>query len=269
MDNYTKPEVVLASFPRSGNTYLRNVLLDVYDIFSWNNIEKFNQAQEKAEVLEERHKQRNQEGTPPERLKELRHELLFPVVKTHEIPGNILPLCSPDARIIYLMRDGRDALVSIAHHRKDIIAPGSDFLINLEQAILAREGSHFGGWSANVMEWIPLAHAVIHFEDLVEKPLETMEKLRGILDLPLPDRKNIPTFESQREGKSYFGGRARKQISDEEKQEFNQLFFRKGKIGGWKEEMPEQMHELFWKLHGKVSEEMGYLYDGSFDRSNW
>lgn len=269
MADYRKPEVLLASFPRSGNTYLRNVLLDVYDIFSWNNIEKFNKAQDKHNELESRMKNRPLDSKKSTKLSELRYDLLFPVVKTHEMPAKILDECSPDVRIIYLIRDGRDALVSMAHHRKDIIEPGTKFLNNLKQAISAPMGSYFGGWSGNVKAWLSIAHAVIHFEDLVEKPVETIEKLRGTLDLPLPDMNNIPTFESQRKGSSYFGGQARKQKSEEEKQEFNEKFFRKGKIGGWKEEMPENLHEYFWKKHGKVSEEMGYLYDGTIDRSKW
>ena len=269
MADYRKPEVLLASFPRSGNTYLRNVLLDVYDIFSWNNIEKFSKAQHKLNEQEARSKIRNLKGQPAKKLSELRQKLFFPVVKTHEVPDKVLKECSPDVRIIYLIRDGRDALVSMAHHRKDIVEPGTDYLNNLKQAISAPMGSYFGGWSGNVKAWLPIAHAIIRFEELVEKPVETTEKLRGTLDLPLPDMNNIPTFDSQKEGKSYFGGQARMQKSEDERQEFNQKFFRKGKIGGWKEEMPEEMHAFFWKKHGKVSEELGYLFDGTIDRTNW
>ena len=45
---------------------------------------------------------------------------------------------------VYIIRDGRDALCSMAHHRKDIVAPGSDYYENLKAAVLAEKGTFFG-----------------------------------------------------------------------------------------------------------------------------
>ncbi|MFO7723261.1 MAG: glycosyltransferase family 1 protein, partial [Bacteroidales bacterium] len=39
--------------------------------------------------------------------------------------------------------------------------------------------------------------------------------------------------------------------------------FRKGRAGGWKEEMPEELHNLFWSIHGEVMLKLGYQYNGS------
>src|SRR5690606_25886720 len=113
----------IASFPRSGNTFFRNILYYVYGIESstWH--------KETAYPVDE-----NYAG--------------FDFVKTHLLPSELEP---NDVNIpaIYLVRDGRDALVSIAHHRSDIVEPGSDIKNNLKEAILAAEGSYFGGWSNN------------------------------------------------------------------------------------------------------------------------
>lgn len=268
-DRHTRPEIILASFPRSGNTYLRNILYDVYGVFSWNNIDKFHQAFERIASIQEMARYRELPEKRKNKLNELKYKTRFFIVKTHELPKKILPECDPDAKIVYLIRDGRDALVSIAHHRKDIIEPGTDYVRNLKEAIIAARNSYFGGWSENVREWTKIADVVIRFEALVEEPLETVERLRGIIDLPLPDTRNIPTFDSQRQGKSHFGGSARVHRSVEDKKIFNNKFFRSGKTGGWRNEMPAELHQLFWKKHGKVSEELGYLYDGQFDRLKW
>jgi hypothetical protein len=165
-----------------------------------------------------------------------------------------------------MIRDGRDACVSAAHHRSDLISPGSDYNDNLKQAIEASLGSYFGGWSKNVEDYLKIAHAVIYFEELVKNPIETVETLRGVLDLPEPKIDKLPTFESQRDGMAHFGGAARPQLSDEERDDFNKKFFRKGAVGGWKEEMPEDMQELFWEKHGVTMEKVGYSKDGSFSR---
>lgn len=264
-----QPNIILASYPRSGNTYLRNILHDVYNIYSWNNIDKYNNALKRCEELEKKEDRNKLDEDKKKNLDILRQQLMSPVLKTHEMPDKVLHLCKNDPVIIYLVRDGRDSLVSMAHHRVDIVKPGSKFNWSLQQSILAPMGSHFGGWSKNVKAWREIAHKVIRFEELIAKPLETVEGLRGILDLPLPDKSRIPTFESQREGKSYFGGQARENLSEKEKKEFNQKFFRSGKVGGWKDDMSSAMHKLFWTMHGKVSREMGYKKDGSLGEIKW
>ncbi|RLD78800.1 MAG: hypothetical protein DRJ15_10775, partial [Bacteroidetes bacterium] len=166
-------------------------------------------------------------------------------------------------KIIYLVRDGRDALVSMAHHRKDIIEPGSDYIDNLKEALWAPMGSYFGGWGTNVREWTEIADLVIHFDELVNDTEKVIERLREVLDLPEPDMQKIPTFDSQRKGGSHFGGKKRKKLSQEEQDAFNQQFFRSGKSGGWKEEMPEDIQEKFWDKYSDIMIKMGYSRDGS------
>jgi hypothetical protein len=261
-----KPEILLASFPRSGNTYLRNILFEVYGIYSWNNLRKFySNAEHIARISKKVDSGRSNEKKLA-KLEELKFYGSFPVLKTHELPHEILPYCTPDVKIVYMIRDGRDACVSAAHHRSDLISPGSDYNDNLKQAIEASLGSYFGGWSKNVEDYLKIAHAVIYFEELVKNPIETVETLRGVLDLPEPKIDKLPTFESQRDGMAHFGGAARPQLSDEERDDFNKKFFRKGAVGGWKEEMPEDMQELFWEKHGVTMEKVGYSKDGSFSR---
>lgn len=264
-----KPKLILASYPRSGNTYLRNILLDVYNIFSWNSIEKYDQAFEKIEKLEQIDQQ---QGLPPgrrQKLEELKQQARFSVIKTHEMPDKVLPLCDEQPVIIYLVREGRDALVSMAHHNADIVNPGADFTKSLTQSIVALRGSYFGGWSDNVKAWRDIAHRLIYFEDLIKNPLEVVESLRGLIDLPQAQTEKLPTFETQRAGKSYFGGQSRTNYSEQEKLEFNQKFFRSGKTGGWREEMPSSLQQLYWKQHGRVSLEMGYSKEGLFTGAKW
>jgi hypothetical protein len=94
-------------------------------------------------------------------------------------------------------------VVSMAHHRKDIVAPGSDFQENLRAAIIAQGGSHFGGWSKNVEQWIKQADLVLYYEDLIANPRACMERVRKLLELTEPDYNKIPTFEQLKQGKLY------------------------------------------------------------------
>jgi glycosyltransferase involved in cell wall biosynthesis len=222
----------LASFPRSGNTFFRNVLFDVYGISS----STFHR--ETLYPMEENYFE-------------------YPVVKTHLLPHELEEPYSKAPKV-YLVRDGRDALVSMAHHRKDIIEPGTDFEVNLLEATLAMEGSYFGGWSENVRQWTAVADVVIHFEDLIANPLREVEKLRAIMDLPEPNTAKLPTFQNLKFGQPQYG--SGKQFLDDlqEIEDLAEKNFRKGKAGAWREEMSPKMEKLFWELHGQTMESMGY-----------
>lgn len=219
----------LASFPRSGNTFFRNVLHDVYGIES-----------------STYHQDPTREADPDFASK--------PVVKTHLLPGR-LPEQYRDSPAVYLVRDGRDALVSIAHHRKDIVAPGTGFYYNLLEATLAQGGSFFGGWSENVRQWSQKAAIVIRFEDLIKDPIQEVEKLREIMDLPPPDYSKLPTFKSLREGRPAYGGGSGKRFDPERLKKH----FRSGKIGGWRTEVPPELLRLMIKINRPTLEQLGYL----------
>ena len=226
----------LASFPRSGNTYLRNILYELYGITS-----------------SEYHFEAN--------LTFDEDYASYTVVKTHLLPSNLLPN-HRNAKSIYIVRDGRDAVVSMAHHRKDIVAPGSDFQENLRAAIIAQGGSHFGGWSKNVEQWIKQADLVLYYEDLIANPRACMERVRKLLELTEPDYNKIPTFEQLKQGKPIYGGGWENDINSDVVDNYATKFFRQGKAGSWKDELSSELHDLFWSYHGETMERLGYTYSG-------
>lgn len=221
----------LASFPRSGNTFFRNVLYEVYGLESstWH--------LEANYPLEPDYDQ-------------------FPVVKTHLLPHQLKP-ADPAIPKVYIVREGRDALVSMAHHRKDIVEPGTDFYVNLLEAILAMDGSYFGGWSENVRQWTAAADIIIRFEDLIADPLREVEKLRTIMDLPDPRVDKLPTFNDLKFGKPQYGS-GKKILGADDAANMAKVNFRRGKAGSWKDEMPPELEKLFWELHGDQMIALGY-----------
>ncbi len=217
----------LASFPRSGNTFFRNVLFEVYGLRS-----------------STYHHDPDRPADPD--------FASAPVVKTHLLPGQ-LPAELRDRPAVYLVRDGRDALVSIAHHRKDIVSPGTDFYTNFLEATLAQGGSFFGGWSENVRQWTEWAAVVIRFEDLIADPLREVEKLRSIMDLPEPDVAKLPTFKSLKFGRPRYGGGEGADF----RPDLAQLHFRKGKRGEWAT-LPRELRHLVLRCHGEELARRGY-----------
>ena len=101
----------LASYPRSGSTFLRIVLDEVYGIES---------------STFHRQKDYPLDGD----------YATYPVIKTHQLPHELAP-ADPSIPAVYLVRDGRDCVVSLAHYRKQLLAPESDLEDNLLAAIEA------------------------------------------------------------------------------------------------------------------------------------
>lgn len=266
---YEKPKIILASYPRSGNTFLRNILLDVFGQYSWNSLEVYLKAFNRIKKLEKAKKSNSFDQKLDAKLAQLSEWINYPIIKTHELPKAVLHECQSDAIIIYLIRDGRDALVSQAYHNVNIVNPGADFSSSLKHSIKAPRGTHFGGWSKNVSLWRDVATLIINFDDLINNPAGVANKISDLTGLPIIDLDKMPSFQSQREGKAFFGGNSRPNYTEDARQVYNQFFFRKGESGEWKKEMSDEEKELYWKHHGDVSEEMGFKKDGSFARTQW
>jgi glycosyltransferase involved in cell wall biosynthesis len=227
----------LASYPRSGNTLMRNILYEVYGLSSG----EFHR--EEGHYLEEDY-------------------FSHPFVKTHLLPLQLEPSDS-SIRAVYIVRDGRDALVSMARQRQDIVSPGSDFRENLMAAIFAEKGTFFGGWSGNAETWARRADIIIRYEDLIADPIGQAERLRSIMVLPEPDRTKIPDFGTLKSGRATYGARKNWGYTEEQSRELADKAFRKGKAGSWKEEMPDDLHDIFWTYHGETMLRLGYTREGT------
>ena len=227
----------ISSFPRSGNTFIRNVLHDVYGISS-------STFHKEEYPMDENYDE-------------------YTFVKTHLLPDE-LDSEKQDISSVYLVRDGRDALISLAWHKTNIIEPGTDFKSNLREAILAAEGSYFGGWSENVEQWSKKASIIIFFEDLINNPIKQLERIRLIYpELPKPKIENLPTFDSQKFGNPKYGSGKKMAKGDSEREkEITKKWFRKGGINNWKDEFPENLYDLFWSYHRHTMLHFGFSYNG-------
>jgi hypothetical protein len=176
----------------------------------------------------------------------LRPELYL--VKTHRLEDAASPHPA-----IYVVRDGRDALVSCAHYQLRYGSPPllwallnrlprsvGDAAFRRELMRMVRD-SRFGGWSRNVATWRErrAPTVTVRYEDLLRGP---MQVLRAACDeigvrssMPATD---LPSFESLCER---WPG-----------------MFRRGVAGAWHDEMPDHIHEAFWRHHRDGMRLMGY-----------
>jgi hypothetical protein len=230
----------LAGYPRSGMNYLRTLLhhyyqIDTYHIYPDGPVD--DESRRLAAITGFRPRPMS---IPAMAAGESNY-----FVKTHELPAD-------DFAAIYLIRDGRDALVSYAHFiiRSKALGdatPEEDTPEAFGQVLhdLIFYKASFGGWSRNVMAWTSRVPppAIIRFEELVkaERPLIVVQQALEAVgrSLGTPTRTTRPpTFAELHE------------ISDRH--------FRRGMIGGWKDEMTHELIELFWKENGETMGRVGY-----------
>ncbi|MEO1132290.1 MAG: sulfotransferase domain-containing protein [Cyanobacteria bacterium J06639_1] len=230
--------VWLASYPRSGNTFFRMLLhykcgVNTYSVYADPDITGMGAADAVGHE------------TLPAPIEELaqRDELYF--VKTHERPAD------DDYPSIQLIRDGRDSLVSHARYLLKFYWETDDPIRRFKQLVGFENYSRTlrnviltSGWSDHLMDWGKRRSrgqtVTVRFEDLVEDPDtalgEAIAKLN--LDRLTTDAGDIPSFE--------------------ELQAQWPQFFRKGKVGAWKEEMSPKLQKLFWKHHAEAMNTFGY-----------
>jgi hypothetical protein len=160
------------------------------------------------------------------------------LVKTHEMPSDSRPA-------IYLVRDGRDAIVSLTWFELSDLSgvkpqpTREQFQEALKKQIFSKS---YGGWSSNALAWSRRSEntAVLKFEELVARPEQAIPRVLEELDFKhiAKTGKAVPTFERLHQS--------------------NPHLFRKGRVGGWASDMTDELHELFWKKHGAAMDAMGY-----------
>ncbi len=100
----------------------------------------------------------------------------------------------------------------------------------------------FGGWSRHATAWTrrPGPTVVVRYTELVQHPAATMANALGALDVDLCLRGGeLPSFA---------------ELHDKWPS-----FFRRGQTGAWRDEMPPELHALFWSKHGDVMRRLGYI----------
>ncbi len=235
--------VWIASYPRSGNTLTMMALRDVFGIGRIGTV--MGKDLDLGQLQRALPPANREVWSPPTELANLsRTEALERIrasedaffIKTHRISEAEDP-----APAIYIVRDGRDALVSQAHFVADRSRfAGQSFderlLTLIDEGMPTR-----GTWSANVAAWRRRGAptAVIHFEDLVRDPPSTVAAAFEPLGLPIPPA----------DGELTSFAEARDRMPD---------VFRRGEVGSWRDEMPGNLAEHFWELHGEQMLALGY-----------
>jgi hypothetical protein len=211
--------VWVASYPRSGNTFLRIALHRLYGIATSTVYDVDGVAQRLGPDLV------GFEARPAE-VATMRDDDRLHFVKTHR-PRDAAVHERDHA--ICLVRDGRDALVSWARQRSE--PTGRTYLDELARMIVSPDGVGTGQWGTNVLSWVAdraPRRVMIRYEDLIAAPHAAVGRVMAELAPaigPLPGAV-VPSFA--------------------ELHELDAQFFRRGVVGTHRDELPDGLHAQFW-----------------------
>ena len=150
----------LASYPRSGNTFLRTIL---WHCFGLRSASVYRNDLGGRKALEDYvgHIEHGPDGRPHFPADGL------PLVKTHEYPQSPAPA-------IYVVRDGRAASISLWNFYNRSLS--------LEDVVHGKH--HFGTWADHIRAWEPETRPntlLLKYEDIVEDLPVTLDKLSAFL----------------------------------------------------------------------------------------
>lgn len=244
-------DVFLASYPKSGNTWLKFML---------------------ASLLAGREIGFDHEPdlVPPVGAHARAGPLLADggrLVKSHE-PYSALYVRSP-RRAIYVLRDGRDAAVSYYYaflRRGWYDGPFSGFL----GLFLAGRVDGYGTWERHVRSWLssPLAGdgglLLVRYEDLLEDARGELGRVAGFLGVEARteeldravERNTIERMRSREQGSRFQKRMRRKHIP----------FVRKGVAGDWTATFSPDDHARFLRAAGDLLADLGYARDDDVAR---
>ena len=273
--------VWLASYPKSGNTWLRafllNLMTDADEPVDINKMAALIQGDSQAKWYAEF------DARPPtalgaEDLARLRPQVHARIaesspdsvfVKTHnalvEVAGAAMISQSATAGVIYVVRNPLDVALSYADH----LGVTVDEILTLmaargfeTPASASHVPEHHSDWSSHVESWTQVAHPALHvvrYEDMAARPVVTFAAIARFLGLDPPREalRRMVRFSSfkvlsAQEKKSGFVERTPVQKS----------FFRAGKPGGWRKQLSGAQVRRMLDDHREQMQRFDYVPKG-------
>lgn len=276
--------VWLASYPKSGNTWLRllltNLIFGKEDAADINDIELPGCAVPACHFFEESSlidpcllKSEEIDELRPKILEKYASEVKGDAyLKVHDAYRRLdggEPLLGRGYAVIalYIMRDPRDVAISLAHHMGFSIDESINML-NSREGMIGGSRKRYDSqlsqllqsWSRNVESWVDqkdLPVYVLRYEDLHEDTFTALRKASDFLgfDFSAEEIKHAVRFSDFSE------------LQRQEKQrgfcehypKSTAPFFRTGRVGGWREILTEEQQGAIMQKHRRVMERFGYL----------
>ena len=266
----------IASYPKSGNTWVRSFLTNYlnrntsdFNLDFLQQIKRFPRKElfDELEINYTKFEEIVKNWINMQEFLNLKQE--FTYLKTHNAmcTVNNYPFTNTQNTIgfIYLVRDPRDVILSYSNHLNQSIEKTYISMISKSaREKIDDKGNDetiLGSWSENYKSWRDYSSVkkiIIKYEDLILNPYENFFKIINYLNkingLPIDEemiKKSIEnvSFEKLQNLEKKFGF----------KESTHGIFFRKGKIGNWKNELDTKISSQIEQVFKEEMKELGYL----------
>jgi len=279
----------LASYPKSGNTYVRAFLSAYYfskdgqfDFSQISNIDQFPHEKffkQKVNNITEASKQ----WVPIQ--KEINKDKKIRFFKTHSFLGNYQgnQFTSPETTLgaIYIIRDPRNVLTSLKNHYSLDDDSAIKMITDKTRSLMSNNGSHasltyISSWAENYLSWFRynrFRRLFIKYEDLITNKYETFRDIIVFTNTLMNNVEGVNKFKLQKAIETTnFNVLKKKEVSetfDESKSSFKvwrkfhsenkNLFFNLGPENNWKEILKPKIYNEIQISFEKEMKELEYL----------
>jgi aryl sulfotransferase len=270
----------LASWPKSGNTWLRIFIANLLRRDSGpaeinsadlrrqraNNVTMFDDAAGvEASDLTEEEIDRFRPSVFRHLAENARETLFFKVHDAYTLLPDGEPVFPTDATVgaVYILRNPLDVAISYAHYSAlpidrviEVLASGYSEPRKPALGILTQR---LLPWSEHVLSWsdgLPFPVHLVRYEDLHERPLETFSALADFCGLP----SDVASVDRAIRHSSFESLQAQERAQDfVERPEVASAFFREGRANAWRHVLSDSQVAQVVERHAAVMRRFGYL----------
>jgi hypothetical protein len=170
---------------------------------------------------------------------------------------------------IYLIRNPLDIAASLASHRDDTIDSSIEML-NDNNCRFSAQNNQFNtqpqfeqrllNWSEHVLSWTtkpPFPVLVLRYEDMLADTLNIFYKAVKFMGI----RANLQQIETAMAASSFEQLQKNEKNADFVERQKNNPFFRRGTSENWRTELNSDQINTITKKHGKIMQKYGYSID--------
>ena len=279
----------LASYPKSGNTYVRAFLSAYYfsengqfDFSQISNIDQFPHEKffkQKVNSISEASKQ----WLPIQ--KEINKDKKIRFFKTHSFLGNYQnnEFTSPETTLgaVYIVRDPRNVLTSLKNHYSFDDDRALEMITDKSRSLMSNNGSHaslnfISSWAENYLSWFKdnrFRRLFVKYEDLVTNKYETfrdiivfintlMNKVEGVNKLKLQkaiETTNFNVLKKKEISETFDGSESNFKNWRKFHSENKNLFFNLGPENDWKKILEKKISNQIENRFEEEMKRLGYL----------
>jgi sulfotransferase family protein len=237
-------DTFLVSYPKSGNTWARFLIANLVRPHEKIDFSNVNRVIPGSEVT----RNRNLMRMPRPRI-----------IKSHQYFDPRYP------RVIYIVRDPRDVVVSQYHfQRKRKLLADQYPLSEYVARFVAGQTSFYGSWGEHVASWLATRHGrpgflLLRYEDMVEDTARELSKVASFLGLSSTPEIILQAVERSSADRMRTLEKSQAQLFTSTKNTRQDIpFVRAAKSGGWRSALPEACALQLDEAWGNLIQWLGY-----------